>query len=181
METAFIGLLGVFIGIVLNEYLRRRSRIENYSNKIFEKRLDAYEGLMIRVHLASEVASEIISNSDLTKQERHDAISEVILNIASFVDDNEFYVDSDLGGHCTALFMGVEDIPEIKDENEKEKAISEYWRQYRNTKRMVLDDSGIAEINRLFKSVNKPKLSSPIIERIRELKAEQARKEKKMR
>ncbi len=39
MEGALIGLAGLLIGILLNEYYRRKSRIEQYSAQVFEKKV----------------------------------------------------------------------------------------------------------------------------------------------
>jgi len=33
MESALIGIIGVIIGIIANELIRRKSRIENYAQK----------------------------------------------------------------------------------------------------------------------------------------------------
>ncbi len=35
---------------------------------------------------------------------------------------------------------------------------------------MIAEDAGIAEINRLFKAINRPKLSGPVIDYMRELR-----------
>jgi hypothetical protein len=46
MEEALIGLLGVLVGLFVNEHFRKTNRIENYSSTVFEKRLKIYEELM---------------------------------------------------------------------------------------------------------------------------------------
>jgi hypothetical protein len=38
---------------------------------------------------------------------------------------------------------------------------------------MILDDSGVTKVNRLFRDINRPRITSPVIERIRELRREQ--------
>ena len=55
-----IGIVGVVVGVLLNEFMRRRSRRELYAPKIFEKRLAAYEGLIEQIHQGSKVANEVI-------------------------------------------------------------------------------------------------------------------------
>jgi len=37
---------------------------------------------------------------------------------------------------------------------------------------MILEDSGVIKVNRLFRDINRPTISSPVIERIRELRRE---------
>jgi hypothetical protein len=41
--------------------------------------------------------------------------------------------------------------------------------------RMIGEDSGVAQINKLFKSINRPKLTSSVIDRIQELRDEKKR------
>jgi hypothetical protein len=43
MDSALIALIGVLIGILTNEYLRRNNRIEKYSEKLFDKKLEIYK------------------------------------------------------------------------------------------------------------------------------------------
>jgi hypothetical protein len=169
-----IGILGVISGTVLNEYLRRRRRVEDYSSAIFAKRLESYESLIALVHTGGEIAEEVIQNVDLSKEERHQLISSVVLPIARHVDDKRLYIDEELGAHCTALFMGIEDIHDATASDQKE-LLARYYQMKSETYRMISEDSGIAQINKLFNSINKPKLSGPIIQAIRELR-EQRRK-----
>lgn len=107
---AIISFLGVTLGAVLSEFLRRRNRIESFANPVFEKRLSAYHELFKKVQEANQVADEVITNSSYSQQERTELVSGEILEIARFCDDNAFFIDTDLGAHCTALLMGVEDI-----------------------------------------------------------------------
>ena len=43
---------------------------------------------------------------------------------------------------------------------------------------MILEDLGVAKVNRLFRSINRPKITSPVIEGIRELRKEKRKKVK---
>ena len=166
-----IGMAGVIAGVLLNEFVRRRNRRELYAPKIFEKRLAIYEGLAKHIHEGSEVANEVIENESLTPNERHALISAPISAIAQYMDENSLYIDEELAIHCTALFMGVEDIYDATAD-EKKRLIENYHMR-KEALRMIAEDSGIAEINRLFKAINRPKLSGPIIEKLRELRQQQ--------
>lgn len=181
MQTLYgpiIGIVGVIVGIIINEFLRRSRRAEEYSSDIFKKRLRAYETLMVLINDGNDVANEVINNVALTPGDRHDLISHAIEPIAKHVDRNVLYIDEYLAAQCVALFMGVEDIPETT-EPEKTALLREFYNSRREAKRMIAEDSGIAQINRLFKSINRPKITGPIIERIKELRREQEKKERR--
>jgi hypothetical protein len=175
VTAPLIGIIGVLVGIVLNEYLRRQNRIEQYSRVVFEKRLAAYEALADLINAGSSVASEVIDNPKFTKEERHALISSAIFPLAGFADKEQLYIDEELGAHCTALFMGVEDIHDAK-EHEKEELLKNFYSMRSETYRMIREDSGVARINALFRSINRPLLSGPVIERIRFLRNEMREK-----
>ena len=167
MEKALIALAGVLIGILLNEHFRKRSRIETYSQRIFDKRLEVYEGLMAIIQESYNVASEVIENSELSKENRHTIISGAIVPLAKYTDDNALYLDSYIGAQATALLMGVEDIQDIEDKLEKESAISRFRADYKATKEIIIADSGVAEVNKHFEAISKSNPSTPIIEYIK--------------
>ena len=111
----------------------------------------------------------MIENPDLTAEQRHELIAVPIGTIARYTDKSMLYIDSDLGAHCTALFMGVEDIQSV-DEKKRNSLINDYYDLRKEAIRMIEEDSGIAEINKLFLAINRPRLDGPIIERIRYLR-----------
>jgi hypothetical protein len=113
MSAAFapyLGIIGVLIGALLNEFIRRSNRREQFSATIFAKRLDAYEKLLGVLQEGSEIAYEVMENSKLTAQERHDLISVAIHKVAKHVDTHDLYIDQEIGANSVALFMGVEDV-----------------------------------------------------------------------
>lgn len=169
---ALIGLVGVPLGILLGEFLRRRQRAEQFAAAIFAKRLEAYDTLMTILIESHGIAVNVINNPTLSADERHDLISVAIAPIAEHVTRSVLYIDEELGAHCTALFMGAE---EFQDQSEEERQESERQlnRDWIETRRMILEDSGVMRVNRLFRDINRPRISSPVIERIRELKREQ--------
>jgi hypothetical protein len=163
------GIIGIILGVLLNEFLRRKNRREVYAIKIFEKRLAAYEGLAELIDEGSEIASDVVENTNLTGEQRNELISVAIGAIAKFVDRHRLYIDEELAVHCAALFMGVEDIQEA-DGEEREKRLKHYYYMRKEALRMIAEDSGVAELNKLFKAINRPRLDGPIIKRIRELR-----------
>ncbi len=103
MEEALIGLVGVLLGIGLGEYFRRKSRLENYSTTVFGKRLGLYEQLFEKVSHYCAVATEVLENSRLTKEERHQLVSDAILEVAQFCDAHELYFEEEITVHCVSL------------------------------------------------------------------------------
>jgi len=106
METALIGLAGVLLGILINEILRRQNRIESYAGRVFEKRLEIYEGLYHRVAALGPLASDLINNSTYSYEERHQIVSVGVHDVASWCDDNDMYINEELAVHCVPLFNG---------------------------------------------------------------------------
>jgi hypothetical protein len=172
-----IGMAGVVIGTVLNEYLRRGRRVEAYSSDIFKKRLETYETLMSLIHDGSDLANKAIEDPDLSPEERHDLVSSAVVPVAQFVDHNALYIDEELAPHCVALFMGTEDI-HAASESEKQQLLVRYHKSLKETYRMIREDSGVAQLNKLFRSINRPKITSPVIDAIRELRRERPKTKK---
>lgn len=171
MWTAAIGIFGTILGAGLNEFLRRNRRIESHMGHVFDKRIEKYEELMALLQRGYEVASDVMKNSDYSPKQRHELISDVIFRIARFTEDNELYIDPELAPHCVATFMGAEDVLDIDDQREQELRRLCVRDNYVNTKRMIREESGIDKIDKLFKTIAKPRISSAIIDRIRYLKA----------
>lgn len=169
-----VGIVGVIVGALLNELMRRRNRRELYAPRIFEKRLAAYEGLIEKIHQGSKVADEIIERGDFSQKQRHDLISVVIHDMAEFIEKNHLYLDEELTVHCMALFMGVEDIYDA-NEKERQELLDHYRQMRKDALRMAAEDSGVAEINRLFKTINKPKIDGALIRYFRKAKREATR------
>lgn len=169
--ASVVGIVGVVVGVLLNELMRRRNRRELYAPRIFEKRLTAYEGLIEQIDQGSKVAKEVIESDDLSEEQRHDAISVVVLEMAEFTEKNRLYLDEDLIVHCVGLFMGVEDIHDASEED-GQKLRDQYRHMRKEAFRMAVEDSGVAEINRLFKAINTPKIDGALIRYFRAAKRE---------
>jgi hypothetical protein len=174
LKEALIGIVGVLLGVGVNEFIRRRARIEQFSVPIFEKRLGLYEELFRRVQKASEVGENIIASSAMNREQRLQLVSEVLHGIAGYCDEHEMYIRDDLAVHCVTVAMGVEDIPDLPDQREKSDAIARFREKVADAKRMIRKETGVSDIDALFQSITKAKHSSPVIEYYREaLKANQ--------
>ena len=169
METALIGLVGVLIGALLSQVFHRQNRVETYSHKVFERRLEVYESLMALLQSGYDIASEVMENDLLSNEERRALISEAIMPIAAFVDEHALYIDKYVAAHMTSAFMGAEDVLAATDEKEREALVSAIRSSYKTAKEIVRTESGAEEINKHFRSISRSKPTSPVIERIKHL------------
>lgn len=172
MEAALIGLTGVLLGILLNELLRRKNRIEGYAARVFDKRLEVYEGLYERVSACSQVAADVIENADYSSEDRHAIVSAAIHEIAGWCDKHDMYINEEITVHCVPLLMGIEEVHDIPDVEKKEQRIRQFRESLVDAKRMIRKEAGIADIERVFTGITKPKHSSPVIEYYRTKKKE---------
>lgn len=171
-------MAGALVGVSANELIRRFNRIETHSAKVFEKRLEAYEGLMVRLQNGYAIATEIMERDDLTAEERHAVISDVIQALATFTDQQTLYLDRELAGHCIATFMGAEDVSDLPAEGERAEARQTIVDMYVEAKRMIVEDSGVERVNRVFRKAARPRLKGAFIERLRELQRENRSKKR---
>jgi hypothetical protein len=178
MEIAFIGLAGVLLGVLINEILRRRNRIESYAGRVFDKRLEIYEGLYQRVAGLGSLATDLIENPNYCHEERHQIVSVAVHDVAGWCDDNDMYINEELSVHSVPLLMGIEDVYDMKDEAEKQQVIKQFRENLRAAKKMLRKEAGIEGIEKLFSRITKPRRSSPIIEAYREEKERRGAKGK---
>ena len=170
MQTAIVGLIGVLIGILLTEYFRRQSRIEIYSKEVFQRRLDVYENLYKKVDDVYLTASDIIENPDYSQEKREKIMSDVVTDVATFVDQNGLYLNENLVAHCMLTFIGLEDIFKISDSTDKEAQINEFQEAYKKARLLIKKETGIEALDKLFGSISKAKLDSKYISLFQEVK-----------
>jgi len=89
---AIIPALGVLAGVGLSEYFKRKDRESLFSEVIFKKKLKVYEELFYKLNKIGNKADEIVNDTSLSKKERHEIWSEIVLSFASFLDRNELYL-----------------------------------------------------------------------------------------
>ena len=120
MTKALIGLAGILIGLLINEYYRRTNRIENYSSRVFDKRLEIYEELMRLVHEKSSLIVEVIENAELSKEEAHSICQPAGFDVMEYCDANQLYLNEEINVHIGATFVGVADIIDADDNEYRE-------------------------------------------------------------
>jgi len=176
METALIGLIGILLGIFVSEFIRRKNRIETYSNAVFEKRLNAYEGLFQLINESQSIGNEVINNLDYSEDERKDIWTQVILKVGNYCDNNALYLNEDIIVHSMASLMGIEEIAEINDINKKDNAIKMFEKSTRDAKIMIKKETGLSEIEKVYKKISKANPKSDIINYFEKLKEEKISK-----
>lgn len=164
MDSALIGVLGVIIGIVANEWIRRRNRIESYAQKTFEKRLEIYEVLFQRVNAGGAVGSKAIKDSSLSFEERFNLVNGAIIDIAQWCDEHSLYLDEEVAIQCVTLLMDIENVQDMIEGAEREERIDDFYLQLRYTKDMLKKASGIQDVNSSFTLMTKAKFRSPVLD-----------------
>lgn len=172
LVTGAISIVSVVVGVLLNEYFRRKSRIENYSQQVFDKRLEVHEELYQKVEDCYQKAQALIGNEELSPEEKHEVWSEVILNLTSFCDQHGLYLDERVVVHCTTTFVGVDEIASEQDSDARDERISQMERNYRKAKEMLREVTGLREIEDSFQSVSNAEIDSDYVQLFEELKAE---------
>ena len=167
-----IGLLGIVIGIVLAEFIRRTNRIESLNNQIFNERLKAFIDLYRLMQDTYVDVNEYIDNFKKYDQELWtEMVSNTIFSIVVFTDQNGFLISEQLKLQCCTLYMGLEDI-DIKSIDSYRTELQE---KHKNTIMMIQNESGINRINKKLKEIIRFNHKSPVIEYYNLLK----KKEKK--
>ncbi len=176
MEAAWIGVIGGLAGVLLgsgiSELLRRSNRIEIYASHIFDKRTQIYEQLYTKMVEGQDVVEQVMKNDELSAEERHAMISTIVLDLADFCDVHQLYLNEELALHCSASFMGAEEVIDIKSLKKREEAAKAIRINVKNAKSMIKAESGIARIDRFFGSLTRAKHSSPVIDHYRSLQNE---------
>ena len=175
MENAIIGILGILLGIILNEYFRLKKRIENYSQKIFEKRFEVYEKLYESVDNAYLSINNYIVDESLPYEDRYNGAYEEGLKVIQYCTAKQFYISEELVVLIGGAIVNTSTIFESDDEKEIEEITVQFRLDMRDIKVMILKESGIFEINKHFKSVGKVKYKGPVIDFYKKLKEQYKR------
>ena len=76
------------------------------------------------------------------------------------------------------MFIGIEDIYGASDQKEKKRSMDRFHGDFKNAKQMIRKESGVTDIDNLFKTITKAKHSSRMIEYYRKLSKESNAKKK---
>ena len=170
MESAWIGLAGLLIGVLLGEYFHRNKRIEIYSQKVFDKRLSVHEELYTIFVEGGEIVSEVMTNSALNEVERKDLVSSLIHSLCTFMDKNGFYLNDALIVQIAIAYMGAEDVLSYENELDAISVRSKVYESAKITKKMILEEAGVTEVFKHFSTISKSKPNSAVIRYFRRLR-----------
>lgn len=170
MESAWIGLAGLLIGVLLGEYFHRNKRIEIYSQKVFDKRLSVHEELYKIFLESNEMVSEAMTNSTLNEVERKNLVGSVIHSLCAFTDKNGFYLNDCLIIQVVTAYMGAEDVLSYENELDAISVRSKVYESAKITKKMILEEAGVTEVFKHFSIISKSKPNSAVIRYFRRLR-----------
>jgi len=131
---------------------------------------------MKKVNTAGEVAGKVIDGPDYSRDQRHEMLSEAILDLAELFDNNELYFSEKISLHTVVMLIGLEDAFDEQPEAKK-KIKDKFYKDLRDAKKMVKRESGADSLNRLFKSITRANLKSEYIERFQQMRREQSENE----
>ena len=179
MSDAFVGALlgfaGLLIGVLGSEYFRRRSRIEGYSKEIFLKRLEVYEVLYEKLNDADDLASEF-EKEDIGENDVQNLVAlthALVLDTAQFGDRNGLYINEEIFVQCmgTLMLIPSEGTPEELQTFRNEEAKS-FRESSHATKQMIKEETGLGELERLFRGITRAKHDSEYLRYFRAKKRE---------
>lgn len=167
MEKIVVGLVGVLLGILINEYFRRNARIEKYSDKIFEKRLEIYENFAKEISVASSLIIDLIDIKDLTDDEKKEIAFQAGLKVVEYTDKHELYLNEEIAIHCSMAFVASGDI--FEDEI-NEASLADFRQGIKEAKLMIRSEAGLSEMDNFFKSITKSTPGGKLIKGYRVIK-----------
>jgi len=165
---ALIGIVGVVIGIVLNEYYRRKDRETLFAEGIFKKKLNLYENLHNIMMEAYSVADEMLSDKKMTKTQRKKQWSGIIFPIAEFLDEHELYINDEISSHCIISLIGVDDIPDMEEKGKKAE-LEKLNQSKKDLTNLIKEESGLRRLDSFFGKINKPRIKSDYIDMMKDV------------
>ena len=170
VENALIALAGIIAGVFVNEYFRAKNQIRFYSKKVFEKHLALHEELFYQYRQFYAIICSIMGEEEITETQYSEVYSSAYLELCEYLDDNQFYITDELRVQVFASLVDAEDYSKITDPTRKEQMKEFILNEYKQTKKIIIEESGVAEISKHFRKVSKSSPDSPIIRHIKKKK-----------
>ena len=174
--SSLIGVGGVVIGLLLSELLRRRSRIEKFSEVYYSKRIEAYEKMyedfVTLTGLFSDL-KELNESTEIKMKVWH----EQVLEFLGFTDTKALFLDQNLTVHLDMVLIGAGGFLE----GDKDKTENEILSEFKQSKLLIRESLGLSNIERNFHSTAKPKVSSEYIGYFEKVKKQVESTEKRKR
>lgn len=171
--TSFAGMISVILGVSVSEFVRRRNRADAYSNIVFQKRLEAYEGLFDIVR--RQYVHDLIFNGNASAELAHDIVGEAVHEITGYCDANAFYLSHTITVAVCTLPMGLEGY-HLLEEGAREGFRDDYLSERRHVFEMIIQESGMKKISSIFDAVHGAAHTNAAVEYYREAETMQRRK-----
>jgi len=125
--------------------------------------------------LCYEAGNEVLSGAH-SAEERHEIMATLVFPLLEFMDTNSLYLNDEIAVHCGGMWMSIDEIPSIQDGRECTSQMEAFQKDFADVKAMIREESGLKEIDKLFRSIAKPRYSSRLIDYYRELQAQRKKK-----
>lgn len=157
--TALIGLFGVVIGVLLNEFFFQKQKQSLFSGVIFNKKLKTYSNLLNMFKDACKKTRDAALNPKLSNFDKETIVRNEIINIVKYTDSKPLFVDTNLVLLTIKplLLVSLKKRTYLKEEQIFSTNQSEVIEEFKN-------DLGINRINFFFKKLNRKKSISQRIE-----------------
>jgi len=174
MEKIVVGLVGVLFGVLLNEYFRRNARIEKYTEKVFEKRLEIYERFSKEISSAASLISNLVDSEDFDTEQKQELAFQTGLKVMEFTDEHDFYLNEEITIHCGMVFIEASNIfGDIIDSDK----LKEFRKGIKDVQLMIRSESGLTEMDDFFSKLTKSTPGGKLIEGYRVIKNQHEKSE----
>ncbi len=170
MLIALAGVAGIIIGIFINEAIRRINRVEEYSLKVFDRRLQTYEKLSITIDQTSSDISDIINDDSLKPADKYNMCFKLGLDVVIEMQRNQLYINNYISIHIGGAFVNTGDIVQEEDDEKRELMLDDFKYRIKKAQEMIANESGVSKVNKHFQTITKATHKSPIIDYYNELK-----------
>jgi len=125
---------------------------------------------------ARSIIPVIIDSLDLSKDERKRIWSDIVSDIACFLDKSELYISEEIEMHCFMTLIEVGDVFDIEDTKEQEDVRKRFTQDSARAMSLIKGETGLEKIGWYFRTVTKPKLRSEHIKSYQEAKRKYMRR-----
>lgn len=165
---SIIGVSGMLLGVIISEVVRRRSRVEKFSEAYFIKKIEIYDELVSRF-LDLELLFSDVTQDDEYMNNRYDDWQQEVIDFLSWCDKKFLYLGEELTVHIGIVLVGAGGYVGGSKEKEKKEILSDF----RGTKLLMKEALGFNHIEKKVKVIANSKVESGYIDYYRKIKKEQ--------
>ena len=148
--SALIGMFGVVVGIILNEYFIQRNKQSLFSAKIYSKKFEVYLELLSIFQLSCKHVREAVSNDKLSDFKRETIVRNDIVTLIDYTDSNILFIDQKI----TLKIIETLLLVDLKKNKFKKNEIV-FSQNYSYVVESIKDDLGITRVNNFLDSLNR--------------------------